>query len=327
MSRSVYFLACFFLLITNAQCHILDKRIILKVRQNIEKAINYIDDNYDKMNEDCLFGVVLSIAIMRDSYRNGSHIMDSSTLNIINKLRKVLQKAVPYVNEDRTWKSMLIPQLWQKNIEYKYNELNSFSSVKNIQILTNIAKYHNDKTFLDKMDACLKDIITTTQSLTPTLCLINGNCWDIFYRNDNISSGYILTHKLLSLQLAKQRNCIIDERFYRSNAKHLCSRMFSEILNGDYFDQLDRMFDLFLEEAVLCGYEGYADFFSNRWLLYILKSQRSSGCFSATLSDDLKTKIKRTTNIFEDGCADHTTGLGLAVLSLYYNFIVKEIFV
>lgn len=75
--------------------------------------------------------------------------------------------------------------------------------------------------------------------------------------------------------------------------------------------------------VLLCGYEGYADFFKTKWLIYILKSQKETGCFSAFLGDHLKTRIKRNTNILPDGCADHTTGLGTAVLSLYYNFIIK----
>lgn len=42
------------------------------------------------------------------------------------------------------------------------------------------------------------------------------------------------------------------------------------------------------------------------------------------MSDNLKTRLKRNYNIFEDGCADHTTGVGTAVLALHYNYILKK---
>lgn len=48
--------------------------------------------------------------------------------------------------------------------------------------------------------------------------------------------------------------------------------------------------------------------------------QNNSGCFNAFPGS----KRKRNIQYLGDGCADHTTGLGAAVLSLYYNFALKQ---
>ncbi|XP_057654113.1 UPF0764 protein C16orf89 homolog isoform X2 [Diorhabda carinulata] len=280
-------------LLLQIEGHILDNRVILKVRQSIEKTLDYIDIQHKRVNEDCLFGVVLCTAIAMDTYKNGTHVMDTSTTSIIKKSMELLNKSVPYLRPERKWvkEAILDWKLWRKEIQYKY------------------------------------DIANITWNSSPKKCFVDKKCWKIYYQDDDTASGYLLTHKLLLLQLARARKCNINKEAYYNKTKELCSQIYSEVLSGDYFDVLDDMFDLFFEETILCGYEGFTEFFSTKWLFYILKSQRSSGCFPPILTDKLKSKIKRSTTIFEDNCADHTTGIGLAVLTLYYNFIIKEIFV
>jgi hypothetical protein len=76
----------------------------------------------------------------------------------------------------------------------------------------------------------------------------------------------------------------------------------------------------FVPSGLLCGYEGYADFLKLDWLGKILKVQHDSGCFPV----HVKARTRRETNEWKDGCADHTTGLGAAILSLYLNYVVKN---
>lgn len=75
--------------------------------------------------------------------------------------------------------------------------------------------------------------------------------------------------------------------------------------------------------VLLCGYEGFTEFIRNNWLFYILKSQHLSGCFTDNLTDPLKSRIKRDFVYLGNGCNDHTTGLGVAVLALYYNYLIN----
>ncbi|XP_057654112.1 UPF0764 protein C16orf89 homolog isoform X1 [Diorhabda carinulata] len=313
-------------LLLQIEGHILDNRVILKVRQSIEKTLDYIDIQHKRVNEDCLFGVVLCTAIAMDTYKNGTHVMDTSTTSIIKKSMELLNKSVPYLRPERKWvkEAILDWKLWRKEIQYKYGEM---ANVKIFDVLNKIRTYQNDNIYLSNMDYCFKDIANITWNSSPKKCFVDKKCWKIYYQDDDTASGYLLTHKLLLLQLARARKCNINKEAYYNKTKELCSQIYSEVLSGDYFDVLDDMFDLFFEETILCGYEGFTEFFSTKWLFYILKSQRSSGCFPPILTDKLKSKIKRSTTIFEDNCADHTTGIGLAVLTLYYNFIIKEIFV
>ena len=83
---------------------------------------------------------------------------------------------------------------------------------------------------------------------------------------------------------------------------------------------LDDIFDLFLEQTLLCGYEGFADFLKIPWLEKIFEVQHDTGCFPV----GVERRGKRETNEWADGWADHTTGLGTAVLSLYLNYIIKN---
>nr|XP_023023504.1 UPF0764 protein C16orf89 homolog [Leptinotarsa decemlineata] len=302
---------------------------IIKVRNGIEKSLMYINEKYKEVNVDCLFGVVLTQAVVQDVYQNGSHLMDESSQNIIRRSSNILNKTIPLVRNEELWvvPSLLNVDIWMKDLVYKYNDLYSFSKIPNYGILDNVHRFGDRNSQFPNSNFCLQDIANWTSKIMPRMCSIRGDCWKTYYEMDRFSSGYILTHKLLLLQLAKARKCIINKEVYDQETKLLCSLIYAEIYNGDYFKELDETFDLFLEEIVVCGYEGYTEFFQTKWLYYILDSQRNSGCFAAILTDKRKSKIKRNINVFEDGCADHTTGLGMAALSLYYNFIVKEIFI
>ncbi|XP_018564079.1 UPF0764 protein C16orf89 homolog [Anoplophora glabripennis] len=298
----------------------LDPKLITTIRYGIDRNLKYIYQHSEKMNEDCWFGIVLATAIIRDAYQNGTHVMDNSSMKLTEISQEVLKKG-----QHKTWlsKSILDPNIWQRNLKYKYNALDPLKKRPSLRILKNIYRYQNLSDEYPNSDFCLQNIVNLTKSLTPVECYINEDCRKKYYEYDRRASAYILTHKLLLLQLARARHCIISDREYETETRKICSLIFGEVISADYFDVLDDMFDLFLEEVLLCGYEGYIDFLKSKWLIYILKSQKKSGCFPASLGDPLKSRIKRDTNILPDGCADHTTGLGAAVLSLYYNFIIK----
>lgn len=51
------------LLVGVSQAKVFDNKIITKVRHGIERSMEYIDNNYERVNVDCLFGIVLSTGI------------------------------------------------------------------------------------------------------------------------------------------------------------------------------------------------------------------------------------------------------------------------
>lgn len=41
----------------------------------------------------------------------------------------------------------------------------------------------------------------------------------------------------------------MDNNIYEGNVKHLCSQIYSDVFHEDYYDELDGMFDLFVEQG------------------------------------------------------------------------------
>lgn len=137
----------------------------------------------------------------------------------------------------------------------------------NLKVLQNIYRYQTPSEEYPNSDFCLQNVINLTISLTPVRCHIDGECRKKYYQYDRRASGYILTHKLLIfficnflhvtihflrlllLQLARARKCLISDEEYDAQTKKLCSLIFSEVISADYFEALDEMFDLFLEEG------------------------------------------------------------------------------
>ncbi|XP_049817051.1 UPF0764 protein C16orf89 homolog [Aethina tumida] len=205
-------------------------------------------------------------------------------------------------------KNILDDNVWMKSIIFQKLKKNNVKIREN----TDPVKFSTD--------FCFENIIHQTDIKQDLyFCNLNKNCSNYF---NNVESGvdYSLTHKLLLLQFLKGRKCLINQSIYKDKTQNLCNRIYNEIEAADHANKLHQLFDLFLEQIVVCGYEGYQDFLKRKYLNFILKMQNNSGCFNAFPGS----KRKRNIQYLEDGCADHTTGLGAAVLSLYYNFALKQ---
>lgn len=70
--------------------------------------------------------------------------------------------------------------------------------------------------------------------------------------------------------------------------------------------------------------EGFAEFMKKNWAFEILNMQEDEGCYKAT--DKLEeARKKRTANIIEFGCTDHTTGLAASALSAFLNYYTMNV--
>ncbi|XP_076257181.1 UPF0764 protein C16orf89 homolog isoform X2 [Rhynchophorus ferrugineus] len=309
----------FFLLPSGHFC--LDYRTITAVRHGLDTSLDYIEKNLHRVNIDCCLGVAFVRSFMKDCYQNGTHIMDKSTLKIYNKSSQIIEKSRTIFEKDSTngndwkFKYLVDEDIWSKEMKY--------SSKTQLLPLTVAHEKYQLPWKPPNTDICLHEIINATESFppNPVLCLISKTCWENVL-STKINFGYILTHKLLILQVAKARNCIINEKIFKTQTQEICSTFYSKISEGE--ERIDDLFDLFLEQTLLCGYEGYIDFIQNEWLYYIIKTQKNNGCFTDVVGDNLKSRIKKSMIYFEDGCNDHSTGLGAAVLGLYYNYIIKN---
>ncbi|CAG9773837.1 unnamed protein product [Ceutorhynchus assimilis] len=313
------------LLVFSVQCdQILDFKVITAVRHGIENALNYIESNLYRSMVDVTLGVAFVKAFMKDSYKNGSHIMDPSSLRIMNRCDNVLAKASQFFStteengSDWKFKNLIYNDIWTKSMDYKPK--NSLKTKKNPDKISPQIIFYRE----NYSDHCIFEIVNATNQKDYRQCPVSRSCWDTFYKNAK-GNGYFLTHKLLILQIAKARKCIINAYYYKKQVTEICT--FIKYDATYYTGSQDEKFDLFLEQILLCGYEGFTDFIRNDWLFRILKSQRDSGCFKDKLLDKNKSRIKRDAVLFEDGCSDHTTTLGAGVLGLYYNYIIKKEFI
>ncbi|XP_060523388.1 UPF0764 protein C16orf89 homolog isoform X2 [Cylas formicarius] len=266
-------------------------------------------------------------AFMKDVYYYGPNKTKNGSFEMLIKTERIIEKARPMFEQNshngNDWKftHLVKNDMWYKKISFGLRSLNlhrmTYSNLRE-KLLGNV------EVLAPNSDYCLEDLINATNPGIPKKCCIKRQCYDTYF-GDISGVGYTLTHKLLLLQLAKRLSCM-SGKLYTFRATTICGLIVSEVYSIDYYNMLDDTFDLFLEQVLLCGYEGFLEVFQNKWLYFILKSQRSEGCFSAILTDRLKTRMKKDMTCFKDGCNDHTTGLGTAVLAMYYNYIVKEMF-
>lgn len=118
----------------------------------------------------------------------------------------------------------------------------------------------------------------------------------------------------------------------------LCSYIFWEAENIRRFNFPPDLTDLLFEQCkqvtvyfgvvkalfvvVLCGYEGFAEFFNVEYLLFALNAQCPSGSFSNTPPFENWRK-RRESNRMVDGSSSHTTGLGISLLASFLRYLAE----
>ncbi|XP_044252684.1 UPF0764 protein C16orf89 homolog isoform X2 [Tribolium madens] len=296
--------------------------VIDKVLDKLGLTLDYISQQYEIINVDCLFGVVLAGAIIDDTVMQpGPYRAQLKQLK--NMTGEIFAKTAPLMQEQPSWnyfaRHVVVPELWPKPIRYKFAEFRmAYARESRVKTLFSKRTYENYTEGFS--DQCLSLIVNSTLDIKGKKCRLSPKC-QLFVENLEKGAGYILTHKLLLLQVARVRQCKMSPKSLATAIKKVCAEIYTETISAEYFVGLEEIFDLFLEQSLLCGYEGYADFLKFEWLEKILQVQHDSGCFPVRVQNRRR---KRETNEFEDGCADHTTGLGAAVLSLYLNYLIKN---
>ncbi|CAH0563351.1 unnamed protein product [Brassicogethes aeneus] len=159
-------------------------------------------------------------------------------------------------------------------------------------------------------DVCLEELLSNSKKY----CFVSPLCKQMMLgiRND---TGYLLTHRLLYMQLLQLIDCQIPNISIEGYIRGFCSLIYKELktsahLNYPYHDK-------FLEQILLCGQEGFAEILKPHWLSEILTWQQPQGCFKSITS----TRMTRSSNVIAFGCSDHSTGLGSGVLALYLRFL------
>ncbi|KAJ8923299.1 hypothetical protein NQ315_001857 [Exocentrus adspersus] len=183
-----------------------------------------------------------------------------------------------------------------------------------------------------KSDTCLREIIE--QSKPNEQCYVSNICNEMMLDTERVDSGYLLTHRqesiiiaititcsfyrLLYLEIIKLRGCTLPDKYSSDSSKLInvyCSYIYKEAKTSEKLGFPHH--DIFLEQVVLCGMEGYAEFFNTKWINSIMHWQDPHGCYES-IGHNLS---KRTSFAVDFGCSDHTTGLGAAALALHLRYV------
>ncbi|KPP74200.1 UPF0764 protein C16orf89-like [Scleropages formosus] len=207
---------------------------------------------------------------------------------------------------------------------------------------------------------------STTRKDNGTPCIVTKSCRDMMTRFG--CPHYSLSHQLLYFLTGKMRGCsnilLGEKRESRVNLtdqdyrKIFCSNMMKsnkEILSNGFPHQTR---DIFIENIMLCGIAGFADFYNADWLRHILLWQDPGvGCFGKddpyqvdllevfrpvtdgpSLEEDisrglskelletlqLRRRVKRREKTLQDGCSSHMTGVAVSALGGYLHHYLAE---
>ncbi|XP_018620183.1 UPF0764 protein C16orf89 homolog [Scleropages formosus] len=194
-------------------------------------------------------------------------------------------------------------------------------------------------------DKCITLLLGTWKD-NGTPCIVTKSCRDMMTRFG--CPHYSLSHQLLYFLTGKMRGCsnilLGEKRESRVNLtdqdyrKIFCSNMMKsnkEILSNGFPHQTR---DIFIENIMLCGIAGFADFYNADWLRHILLWQDPGvGCFGKDEEDisrglskelletlQLRRRVKRREKTLQDGCSSHMTGVAVSALGGYLHHYLAE---
>ncbi|KAF5277225.1 hypothetical protein FQR65_LT03931 [Abscondita terminalis] len=328
--------------------------LAVRVYTALDEVLKFICDNMSDMNVDGMFGVVMAsdrcfwdlvkvshfefdanfqhkVALYKTKSYFSAHLRSippeksgpqfdhlvNLTSYIIHTFKRNHTNASS--RNEIFMRYLLNVELWMRNINFVYGTLDSRSGVDFLtcaQYLESLANMHFSE---ELSDDCLSEVIQGSV-LDKRLCKVSSPCVE-FVDSNIVLPGYGITHQLLLVQSIRALKCDWNLAWIQKRIENFCSRIYREstkIQNCGYIPALD---DLFMEEVVLCGFEGFAEFLSREWMEHILRVKSSYGCYGTFTSASVFEK--REANLIKHNCIDHTTGLGAAALSLFLRFLIE----
>ncbi|XP_022919123.1 UPF0764 protein C16orf89-like [Onthophagus taurus] len=324
----LYFISGSVILFFFVSCNTLTQGVIVSKEneldvtlQSINQVLNFLEDYIDELNLDAFFGITLALSQIEQSLPNVPWMYESA----FNSFRIRCQNLINLFKENSMGGSgeynflfkntLLEPKLWYKSVSFKSGLLKDFGLHSNWTV-DDVMKNKSSSYHGLSSDQCLAEILEND-------CEIGSECSVLMLENRN-DTLYVITHRLLFMQLFRGIRCGLKESISIYIEK-FCSLIWRDAKTLEYLNFPNT--DLFLEQLLLCGMEGYGEFLIERWRSKPIIWQTENGCYKDSL--ELKNqKYRRTANVIEFGCIDHTTGLGLATLSLnarYLTYTMKNL--
>lgn len=212
------------------------------------------------------------------------------------------------------------PKFWRKSSNFSsgvLRNLGHYNWTSDYILKNKKAEYNGVPT-----DFCMYELLSKTLGNRLKKCKPSTFCDEMMFGR-RIDHGYLLTHRLLYLQIAAQLGCY--KSFFKKTRADYCTYILKEAKTNSILGFPQR--DIFLEQVALCGMEGFEEFFDAEWMDEVLSWQTKEGCHKRGPELTNETfREDRSANYIAFGCTDHTTGLASAVLAIYLKYIFKTMF-
>ncbi|KAG5895893.1 hypothetical protein JTB14_000507 [Gonioctena quinquepunctata] len=296
------------------------------VKVSLNHTIDFIGEKYEQFGFDGAFGLTVAEAQLIKLFDISMPPTEGKYVGLLTKKtgevhRKLVLQLPTHPSYMKIFgKKLLNSRKWSDMLKYPFieGEITKLGFYKN----WTVGKVLQQKRAIYKgikTDKCLRELL----ELSPTngMCYISDICSEMMLDVNRIDTGYLLTHRLLYLQIQRLQGCKIPNTYLATPdyTKKFCSYIYKEAITNEFLGF--PYHDIFLEQVVLCGMEGYSEFLNGKWLSQILKWQNKHGCYESIA----RNISKRTSTIIDYGCSDHSTGLGAAALALFYRYLLEKI--
>jgi len=346
-------------------------RLLHDVLRGLEKATEFFREDFSSINVDGLFGIRLAQGTILQSL---DWCMSDVSVRCPSELLQRLQalnttighmadKALPYIKaQDPEYYTSFYKTI---DSPYLIQEAGS-QSLGDAVAPPGLAMEYNE----DSGDRCLANIMGTwsKDGRIADVCTVGEDCLEMMTRPNQAS--YSITHQLLYFIMAEKNGClkVLDAALARRQLgsvkefeRQLCGHIYSEVrreVKDGAVAQLKQ--DLFLEQNVLCGVIGFAEFFPPSWIRLVLSWQTSRGCFSmqgplVAIQPAATAQVEHTLDkqrqllrlmeeeakridesvwtrrkllrerVMEDDCLAHKSGLGIALLGVYQRHLLESL--
>ncbi|GLV32941.1 uncharacterized protein CBL_08997 [Carabus blaptoides fortunei] len=296
--------------------------------ERLHRILDFLVADATKVDVDCLFGVVIAEAqlnLLLNSSVDPDRMQQISRLRskcelVRSTVRKLVQ--VPDEANAKILNAVLRPAGWQVDNGFSLGNLELLPILPwpaTTQDLVDII--YEGSPLEEESDSCIAQLVGQGTPEERHICKISEECVDIMMDFDDPCHGYPLTHRLLYMQSFRALNCFTRKEEFNTLKQMLCSRIYQEFRTLESLD-LEITRDLYLEQLVLCGLEGYAEFLHRHARTSILEWQNSVGCYGRTVELlAARERTKRATVLMSHGCDSHMTGLGIAALALNLRYL------
>ncbi|XP_004706292.1 UPF0764 protein C16orf89 homolog [Echinops telfairi] len=298
----------------------------------LERATVFLEERLPELNLDGVVGFqVLQVQLkgVQEAWAGDPQLRPLSQRmgRLSKKLGILLRKSIPYLKlSDPAYLREFQPTIqwgfWK--LPHAWTRTNASMVYPTFETEDSFSEEHSDM--------CLVQLLGTgTNSSRP--CGLSDSCRTLMTRAG--CSGYCLSHQLLYFLSAAMLGCTEGLFAQSQHYMHLfCANMMDLNRRAEAVGYPYPTRDLFMENIMLCGIGGFADFYKLRWLEVLLSWQkREEGCFGRPDEEFPRgtpypqqglRRVKRREKEFTDGCSAHNTAMAAGALGGFLYVLVEQ---